>query len=61
MKLPQTWKHLRGHDLSNPIRTCGTYTARCACGVDVWGPTLPAMWTAHDLHRNIVRNLARSA
>ena len=20
-----------------------------------------AMWTAHDLHRNIVRNLARSA
>ena len=35
------WKHLRGHNLSNPIRTMGAYTARCACGVDVWGPTLP--------------------
>lgn len=49
---------MTGHGLSHPIRTCGMYTARCACGLDVWGKTLPRMWRYHDMHLRIVRAVA---
>ena len=52
---------LTGHRLSHPVQTMGAYTARCACGLDVYGPTLPAMWTAHDVHLAVVRGLVRGA
>lgn len=47
-----------GHDLGNPTRYTGSktiYRASCACGIDILGPTLPALWAAHDVHRGVVR------
>lgn len=44
-----------GHTLSHPLATCGAFTARCRCGIDVWGLTLPQMWERHDRHLAAVR------
>lgn len=48
-----------GHALSHPLRTNGAYTARCRCGIDVWGLTLPALWESHDKHLAAVREQSR--
>lgn len=46
---------MTGHALSHPIRTLGAYTARCQCGLNIWGHTLPRMWRHHDIHLRVVR------
>lgn len=35
----------------------GAYFAVCACGVRVWGRTLPGLWSAHSYHVDIARRL----
>lgn len=47
------------HLLSHPIQTCGLYTARCQCGLNVWGRNLPILWRHHDLHLRHVRENTR--
>ena len=44
-----------GHLLSHSIRACGAYTARCGCGLDVWGLTLPLLWEHHSDHLRAVK------
>ena len=46
--------HLLGH----PRRWRGLYVATCACGWDVYGLRLPAVWQRHQLHLDAVRNAA---
>ena len=43
------------HSLGDPRIVHGWYTATCQCGLDVYGRTLPAMWTHHDAHLGVVR------
>lgn len=50
-----------GHLLGDPHRRTGdwTYRARCACGLDVYGPTLPRLWAAHDMHLSVVQAMSQ--
>lgn len=53
---------MRGHDLGPAARyTIGSksiFRAVCQCGLAVYGPRLPAMWAAHDVHLGVVRVMA---
>ncbi len=37
------------------------FRAGCACGLAVYGPTLPKMWAAHDVHLGVVRAMSKAA
>ena len=41
---------MTGHLLSHPVGTQGAYTARCGCGLDLWGRRLWKLWEAHQRH-----------
>jgi hypothetical protein len=50
-----------GHLLANrPWRVTpgGHYADRCACGLIVYGPTLPALSQAHSAHVGVVRAMS---
>ena len=50
-----------GHTLSTVVLRVGhRYTSRCRCGLDVYGPTLPAMWAAHDMHLAAVKAMSKA-
>lgn len=50
-----------GHILGDPHRRTGewVYTARCACGIDIYGATLPWLWAAHDMHLAVVQAMSQ--
>lgn len=50
-----------GHLLGDPRRRTGewVYVARCACGLDVYGVTLPRLWGAHDMHLAVVQAMSQ--
>lgn len=50
---------MSGHELGAAARTEDVYAARCQCGLNVWGNTLPALWAHHDVHLAAVRRLAQ--
>ena len=49
------------HLLADPHRRTGDthYSACCACGLEITGPTLPRLWAAHDMHLAIVRAMSQ--
>ena len=54
---------MTAHRLGNPARyTNGNgltiFAAKCACGLDVCGVTLPKLWRAHDWHLSAVMDAA---
>jgi len=52
---------MSGH-LLGPARMWrgGVYRATCACGWDVYGLRLPAVWQRHQMHLDAVRNAAQT-
>ena len=48
------------HMLGHPRRWRGLYVATCACGWDVYGLRLPAVWQRHQMHLDAVRNAAQT-
>lgn len=51
-------RHLLG-----PARHYGAgwrYTARCSCGLDVYGLTLPALWERHQAHLDATRTASQA-
>ena len=49
------------HILGDPHRRTGewVYVARCACGIDIYGATLPRLWAAHDMHLAVVQAMSQ--
>lgn len=52
------------HRLSNPkplFSPLGTvYTAKCQCGLDVYGKSLPQLWQQHQKHIETAREISMS-
>ncbi len=46
---------MTGHLLGHPRQWRGVYRAICACGLDVYGLTLPALWERHQRHLDATR------
>ena len=49
------------HLLGDPHRRYGGlhYRATCACGIDIYGATLPWLWAAHDVHLAVVQAMSQ--
>ena len=45
----------RGHLLGHPRQWRGLYVATCACGWDVYGLRLPALFERHQRHLDATR------
>ena len=50
----------RGHLLGHPRQWRGLYVATCACGWDIYGLRLPAVFERHQMHLDAVRNASQA-